>query len=275
MNTLCPALAFGGRGTAALPGSPASSAAPTDPADRFTPAATPMPGEQPARVCAPLTSNVNQWLAAVLRPINKVFLNVFFRPEIVGRENIPASGPVLLAPTHQSMFDAQVVASLSDRDMHFMAAAEQMKGLRGWILRNCGAFPVDRRNPCPEVVAHSKDVLRNGDALVLFPEGGIHTDGKVHPLKPGAGAIATGAPADSVIPIAIHYQPRPWLGSRLKVLVGKPIPTASYIVEGKSGATRLTSDLATALAAQKASLVETVIAGAPGLPPCEKPAPSP
>lgn len=152
-------------------------------------------------------SHVNPWLAAVARPVNKALVCTLFRKNVRGSENIPDSGPDVLCPTHQSMLDPLVVATLSDRDLRYMAAKEQFIGFRGKVMSNVGAFPVDRNKPSVTTVKHSMELMARGKGLVIFGEGKIYNNDLVHPLEPGIGWIVTRTGAESVIPIAMHTRP--------------------------------------------------------------------
>jgi 1-acyl-sn-glycerol-3-phosphate acyltransferase len=145
----------------------------------------------------------------------------FRRLKVTGQENIPKTGPVILAPTHRSRWDALVIPyaagkPVTGRDLRFMVSADEIKGLQGWFIRRMGGFPVNTRHPGIGSIRHSVELLRNGEALVMFPEGNIFRETHVQPLKPGMARIALQVESSKpgidlkIVPINIRYsQPVP------------------------------------------------------------------
>lgn len=190
-----------------------------------------------------LNSRISPWLARILYPIGSyVVLPLFFsKIEVNGRENIPLQDPVLVAPTHRSRWDAFIVPYalgrlVSGRDLHFMVSANEVKGFQGWVIRRMGGFPVDTEHPQLSSVRHSIELLKQDrEMLVIFPEGGIFNDDKIHPLKRGVATIALQAQADcpqrevKILPVGIRYsQPYPSWGTEVVVDIGKPLTVNQY-----------------------------------------------
>lgn len=176
-----------------------------DPQPEAAPTQEPVPNYYPDG-----KSHVRPVLRAILAPLNKALVNLTYRVEIEGLENLPQSGPHLLAPTHQSTADPALAASFVPRDVRFMAAAEQFQGVQGLLMRWMGAYPVDRENPSPVTTRHSAELLREGRMLGIFPEGGIPPEEEFHrvpTLKDGPARIGMMGKAESIIPITIHYRP--------------------------------------------------------------------
>jgi 1-acyl-sn-glycerol-3-phosphate acyltransferase len=155
---------------------------------------------------------------------------IMFRPRVVGAENIPASGPVVLAPIHRSNIDFAFLVFATDRKTFFMGKDSLWK-IRpvGRLISLMGAFPVKRGTADRESLKHAQEVLNEGQALVLFPEGTRQEGDVVGPLFEGAMFIASrvGAP---VIPVGLGNTekamrkgakfPRP---VRTTVVIGTPI----------------------------------------------------
>jgi 1-acyl-sn-glycerol-3-phosphate acyltransferase len=171
------------------------------------------------RVCAAIVSG----LARVL-----------FRPTVLGAENIPLEGPVLIAPIHRSNVDFALTLFISRRKAFFMAKDSLFRvPLLGPLIRHLGAFPIHRGSADRESMAHSEAVLRQGHALVLFPEGTRKEGRDVAPLHDGAMFVAarTGA---KVVPVGIGGSdrampkgaklPRP---TKIRIVVGPPIEPPS------------------------------------------------
>lgn len=145
-----------------------------------------------------LNSRISPWLARILYPLGRyLVLPLFFKEiEINGRENIPQTGAIIVAPTHRSRWDALIVPTavgktVSGRDLHFMVTNNELKGIQGWFIRRMGGFPVDTKHPQIDSVRHSIELLQQkNNMLVIFPEGDIFRDDIIHPLKRGVASIA-------------------------------------------------------------------------------------
>jgi 1-acyl-sn-glycerol-3-phosphate acyltransferase len=179
---------------------------------------------------------------------------------ITGQENIPAEGPVILAPTHRSRWDALLVPYAAGRfatgrDIRFMVTADEVKGFQGWLIRRLGGFPVNPRNPGISSLRHGVEILQNREMLVIFPEGGIFRDKELHPLKPGLARLAIQAESSQpelgvkIVPIALDYSdPLPKWGTSVEITIGKPIDVSEYAQgNAKQNASTLTKDLELAL----------------------------
>jgi 1-acyl-sn-glycerol-3-phosphate acyltransferase len=171
-------------------------------------------------------------VAALLGGLSRLL----FRPTVRGRENIPLTGPVLIAPIHRSNADFVFTLFISRRKVFFMAKDGLFR--TRWfshLLIHLGAFPVHRGAATDrEAMRAAEAVLRQGQALVLFPEGTRKSGRRVEPFSDGAMFIAarTGA---MVVPVGIGGSERAMpVGSRfprpfkIHILIGAPIspPTA-------------------------------------------------
>src|SRR5487761_1007519 len=113
--------------------------------------------------------------------------SLLFRPTVSGSENIPLEGPVLIAPIHRSNVDFACSLFISPRKVFFMAKDGIFRvPVMGWLLARLGAFPVTRDTADRESLRLSEEVLRRGQALVLFPEGTRKEGFTVEPLHDGA-----------------------------------------------------------------------------------------
>jgi len=206
------------------------------------------------------TSQVSPWLSPLSYFFGLNFLQLFFRRiQITGQENIPATGPVILAPTHRSRWDSLLLPyatgrCVTGRDLRFMVTKTECSGLQGWFIRRLGGFPVDTQHPSITSLRHAVELVEDGEMLVIFPEGGIRK-GKLHPLKPGTARLALTAESShpglgiKIVPISINYsQPYPNWGTDVSIHIGSAIAVKDY-TNGcvKRDAKRLTSDLAHAL----------------------------
>lgn len=140
-----------------------------------------------------------------------------FRPKVTGKEHVPKTGPVILAPVHRSFADFAFAAFCTDRKLFFMTKDEMWKNKAlGKLLLSVGAFPVHRESADREALARAEEVLRKDGVLVLFPEGTRREGLVVKDLMEGAAFLSarTGAP---IVPIGIG-------GSDLAMPKGSAIP---------------------------------------------------
>ena len=186
------------------------------------------------------------------------FSRLLFRPEVTGRENIPLSGPVLIAPIHRSNVDFVFTVFISPRKVFFMAKDGLFKvKWFGSLLRHLGVFPIRRSAQTDrESMKLAEEVLRQGQALVLFPEGTRKEGRRVETINDGAMFIAarTGA---TVVPVGIGGSDRAMpLGARIprpakiRIVIGPPIlPPVSQGRVSRSQITAKSEELRQALEA--------------------------
>ncbi len=227
-----------------------------------------------------INSRVSPWLSALAYPLgSRIVLPTYFDElSIIGQENIPTEGPVILAPTHRSRWDALVVPHVSGRRvtgryLRFMVTSDEVKGIQGWLIRRLGGFPVNPRQPGITSLRYGLELLLAGEMLVIFPEGGIFQDGQLHPIKQGLARLAVQAESAKpglgikVVPIHLQYSELvPQWGCNVHVRIGTPLNVSGYLHQNpKADAKKLTADLNLALERLKASevLESTLSACAP------------
>ncbi len=203
-------------------------------------------------------SRISPWLINIAYPLGSIILLPFYfgRITINGQEHIPKTGPVIIAPTHRSRWDALMIPyavgrMVSGRDVRFMVTSSEMTGIQGWFIRRMGGFPVDVKRPGPSSLEHSVEVLKQEEMLVIFPEGGIFRDREIHPLKRGVARIALEVESQQpgcgmkILPVGIEYsQPFPSWGTDVTINIGSPLEAASYDTTTlKRSSEKLTHDL--------------------------------
>ncbi|MEA5616534.1 1-acyl-sn-glycerol-3-phosphate acyltransferase, partial [Cronbergia sp. UHCC 0137] len=186
---------------------------------------------------APGSSWISPWLSPIVYAVGRyIVLPAFFgKINITGQEHIPQTGAVILAPTHRSRWDSLLLPYATGRfatgrDLRFMVTSSECQGLQGWFVLRMGGFPVDPHNPAIATLRHSVDLLQREEMLVIYPEGGIFRDGKVHPLKPGIARLALTAESIypklgiKILPISINYnQPIPSWGANVNIHIGESL----------------------------------------------------
>lgn len=166
-------------------------------------------------------------LYSLLQIIFGLFFKLLFRAKIIGRENMPAKGAVILAANHMSNWDPPLVATFLSRPVSYMAKIELFKNpIFGAAIRACHAFPVKRGAADRGAIKAAVQVLKQGKCLGVFPEGTRSRNGKMRRAEAGVGLIAamTNAP---VVPAAILGTDRIFSNGgyfpKLKVIYGEPM----------------------------------------------------
>lgn len=138
-------------------------------------------------------------IRGVVRLVAAIFLDV----HLVGRQNVPEKGPLIIASNHLSWADVPLIPAYLKTRVVDMAKEETFQGKMGWLVRFMGAFPVKRGEADRQSLRTAEEQLKAGRVLGIFPEGTrsrIHRLGQAHA---GLGMIAlrTSAP---VVPVAIY-----------------------------------------------------------------------
>jgi 1-acyl-sn-glycerol-3-phosphate acyltransferase len=129
---------------------------------------------------------------------------LFCRPRVTGVEQLPRQGPLLLASNHVSVLDPPMIGSMAPRPLQFMAKAELFRiPLLGPLIRRLNAHPVERDGADAGALRHALLLLREGKALLVFPEGTRGTEGTLGAGRAGAGLLAAHADAP-VVPVYIQ-----------------------------------------------------------------------
>ncbi|MCW2784217.1 MAG: 1-acyl-sn-glycerol-3-phosphate acyltransferase, partial [Marmoricola sp.] len=168
----------------------------------------------------------NPFLYFLLRVILVPVMKLFFGLTATGTENIPKTGPVVIAPNHKSFWDAFFIAAVVRRRIHFMGKAELFQGLHGRLFVALGGFPVLRGESDLLAIGTARAILERGDVLALFPEGTRVADpDKLGNPKRGAARLAIEAGA-IVIPTAISgtEKRKNHLPRRVRIAFGEPVP---------------------------------------------------
>lgn len=147
----------------------------------------------------------NPIVYGIVRVLFQLVFHIYFRFQRIGREHIPASGPVIIASNHRSFLDPFVIACMTRRRMYYVAKQEifHYHPALSWLLSALGAFPVHRGAGDMQMVQTAKAILARGDIVLMFPEGTRTRPGPLGRARRGIGRLAleTGAP---VVPVAVH-----------------------------------------------------------------------
>ena len=174
-------------------------------------------------------------------------LKLVFRPQVEGRENVPDSGPAIIASNHLSFSDSIFMPLMVKRRVTFVAKAEYFtgKGIKGWLTKmffvGTGCIPVDRSGgrAAQAAIDTGMRVLHEGNIFGIYPEGTRSPDGRLYRGKTGVArmALESGAP---VIPVAMmnsdEIQPTGQIIPNLRrprIVFGRPLDFSRY--HGMSG----------------------------------------
>ena len=127
----------------------------------------------------------------------------YFGLEFRGVEHIPQHGAVLIVPNHQTFADPPLVTIPVRRPIYYMAWSKLFGvPVFGRLIRMLRAFPVDIDRSDGQAVREAVRLLRTGEALMIFPEGGRSPDGTLQPFKIGAFRLAV-THKTPVLPVTI------------------------------------------------------------------------
>ena len=144
------------------------------------------------------------WIYDLARIVTTPISLFLYRAVSIEVDNVPSSGPVILAPNHFSIMDHFLTGAWLRRRIRFMAKS-QIYGksfVLDFIFRHGGVFPVRRGHADEEAFKTVRAVLDDGGCLLIYCEGGRSRSGELGEARPGVGraALESGAP---VVPIAI------------------------------------------------------------------------
>jgi 1-acyl-sn-glycerol-3-phosphate acyltransferase len=142
-------------------------------------------------------------LYAFLKPIAVFLMRAWFGLRVRGAEHVPASGPALIVSNHQSILDPPVIGGAARRQIYFLAKAELFRiPMFGSLIRALHARPVRREGSDPGALRTAAQLLGEGKALLVFPEGTRSLNGRLGEGKSGVGmlAVTSGAP---VVPVYV------------------------------------------------------------------------
>jgi 1-acyl-sn-glycerol-3-phosphate acyltransferase len=178
---------------------------------------------------------IQQWFAVTW---SKIILKIIGAPLAVeGMGKIDTTRPHMYALNHLSALDIPAVYTGLHFHFRIMAKEELFRyPFMGWHMRRSGQVSIERENAIASMRSMNRAaaVLKGGQPLVVFPEGGRSATGQVKPFLPGVFYVAIKAGVD-VVPMALvgtyellpmntfHIKPRP-----LELLVGEPISSAGY-----------------------------------------------
>lgn len=177
----------------------------------------------------------------ILLPLAWLVFHIGFRVRTEGRENLKKvqTRGYILAPNHISAIDPVfvIITRFWGRRMIVFAKKElfEINAFLSWFFRCAGAMCVRGTKEEAAVIDETVARCRNGESLLIFPEGTREKDGTFLQPKSGLFVIAAAAAVD-VVPVRIHYETpdgKMKLFCKVRVVYGEPMPAAQFAMESR------------------------------------------
>lgn len=164
------------------------------------------------------------------------------RPRILGADNVPASGPIIVAGNHLTVVDSFFLVLVMRRRVRFVAKSEYFtgRGIKGrlicWFYTAAGQVPVDRsgEGAGEPALNAARKILADDGIWAIYPEGTRSPDGRLYKGKTGMARVAleTGAPVVPVVMFGTEkFNPvgsRIWRPAKIVVKFGEPMDFSRY-----------------------------------------------
>lgn len=161
-----------------------------------------------------------KFLVFIIRPIMHLLFNIKYE----GVENIPAQKGAVLICNHRVFLDPVFLGIKIKKQLRFMGKKELFNTPFAPLFKAIGAFPVDRGKGDKSALEKASSIVKNGEIIVIFPEGTRSKTGELLKFKSGAAVVAGQTGAD-VVPACISYQGKLRIRSKVTVKFGSPIPS--------------------------------------------------
>jgi len=178
-----------------------------------------------------------------------VLIHTIYRVEVKGMENIPESGPIVVAANHVSFVDPLIIGGMIRRPVRFVMYYKIFRiPVLNFIFKTGKAIPIAGKTENPEILEKAyqqiHEVIAAGDVLGIFPEGAITESGEINPFKKGVEKIVSEQPV-SVLPMALCnlwgslfsrrdplHKRRPYkFRALIELRIGQPIPPEELTAE--------------------------------------------
>ena len=167
------------------------------------------------------------WTRRLSNSVVRILARILLKLEVVGLENVPLEGPLILAITHTNFLDPALAGGVMPREVVIMSKIENFRHpFLGIIVRLYGAFPVRRGEVDRQAIRRSLEVLADSQALLMAPEGTRSGHGQLQKGHDGMTFIALRADAP-ILPMAITGGEHFWANlprlrrTPVKITIGK------------------------------------------------------
>lgn len=177
------------------------------------------------------------WFYYVGRLMIRILLALLTRWQVNGKENVPKTGPLLVVANHVNAVDPPLLGVSLGRKMMFMAKEELFHSrFTGYFIRGFGSFPVRRGRLDLKCLRQADQILAQGLAVTMFPEGKRSRNGQIQPALPGSALIAARSRVP-VLPVGIigtrQLRGTTWLLRRPRITVNIGPPFSLPPVDGR------------------------------------------
>lgn len=128
----------------------------------------------------------------LLTPLMRVLFQLYYNPTIINKKVIPKNGAILIVGNHKHVYDQCLTIMATKRTIHYMAKKEYFDGKMAWFFKFVGCISVNRSIKDKEATNKALEILKNGGAIGLFPEGTRNKTKDIFllPFKFGAVSMA-------------------------------------------------------------------------------------
>ena len=164
----------------------------------------------------------DKFFYSFVKPIVRFIIVLLFRPKVIGLDNIPKEGRVILAGNHTKWLDPVMLVSINKRQLHFLAKEELFHGITKFIVLGMGCIPVNRKIHDRDALESAYKTLEIDNVIGIFPEGTINrTDDVIMPFKMGAVKMSekTNSP---IVPFGITGKYKLFGKNRIRIEFFKP-----------------------------------------------------
>ena len=171
---------------------------------------------------------------------------VLWRVRVYGRDNVPRTGAVIVACNHRSNLDPPLLGTYTPRQIRYMAKKELFAiPVLGPLIGAVGAYSVDREGRATAAIKRSVELLRAGECIGIFPEGGRNVHGDKE-ARAGVALLASLGKAP-VVPAYIHNSSRAGQLAQIKVAFGKPMALPSNRKATREDLAKFTQEVMSAI----------------------------
>ena len=165
---------------------------------------------------------IDAFIYRILRQIIKGLFIVLYRPNIIGKENIPKEGRVVVCGNHTHNWDSPLLMCSTKRTIHFLAKDELFKGIGKYFFKSMACIPVNRRQKDHNALESAIKVLEEDKLIGIFPEGTFNkTNDIVMPFKFGAVSMASKTNS-TIVPFSITGKYKLFKKNSVTICFGKP-----------------------------------------------------
>ena len=164
----------------------------------------------------------DKFFYSFVKPIVRFIIVLLFRPKVIGLDNIPKEGRVILAGNHTKWLDPVMLVAINKRQLHFLAKEELFHGITKFIVLGMGCIPVNRKIHDKDALESAYKTLEIDNVIGIFPEGTINrTDDVIMPFKMGAVKMSekTNSP---IVPFGITGKYKLFGKNRIRIEFFKP-----------------------------------------------------